>query len=671
MNHLHFQLCGPYGILTFDRENSSANLFDRPSLVELCDELDALSAHPELAGLLIRSAKPSIFIAGADLKILSEAQGDELRDLIELGQATFQKLAKLPYPTVAAIHGACVGGGYELALACDWRVASDAPVTKIGLPETNLGILPAWGGTTRLPRLIGLPAALPLILGGKILSAGAAKAKGLVDAVVPRENLETLALSYLKKGKRPAKARFHLHNPVIAPLIAAKAKRDLNAKTRGLYPGPEAALEVAAKSCHGPVEAGFQREKEAILRLAVRPETRQLLRLFFLQERAKKHRVVTAEPRPIGRCAVIGSGVMGAGIAYWLSTRGHEVILRDLDDGALARGMKAISKNYDEARKRRVFTAVEAVRGMDRIRPSAVPVPLDRCDLVIEAAVERLDIKKQVFADLSARTRPDTILATNTSALPIHELAASISNPERLVGLHFFNPVHRMQLVEVVRTPLTSDETLATAVAFVRSIGKLPVVVRDSPGFLVNRILMPYLVEAAQIFEGGGDPEVIDKAMLDFGMPMGPLRLLDEVGLDVAAHVARTLAGAFPDRMSVPELLETLLAGGHAGRKSGSGFYLYDGHRTTPNAVALALRTGDTPAPADVAAHLALAMSHEARLCLEEGVAETADDIDLAMVLGTGYAPFRGGPLQDKPGSAPRPGPTSKPTQPRSHESAA
>ncbi|HEY1122482.1 MAG TPA: 3-hydroxyacyl-CoA dehydrogenase NAD-binding domain-containing protein, partial [Haloferula sp.] len=311
-------------------------------------------------------------------------------------------------------------------------------------------------------------------------------------------------------------------------------------------------------------------------------------------------------------------------------------------------GMKSISKSYDESRSRRILTPTAAARGMDRIHPSSTPVPLDRCDLVIEAAVERLEIKQKVFADLSARVRPDTILATNTSALPIHELAGAITHPERLVGLHFFNPVHRMTLVEVVRTASTSDETLATAVTFVRSLGKLPVVVRDAPGFLVNRILMPYLVEAAKIFERGGDPKAIDDAMLDFGMPMGPLRLLDEVGLDVSAHVARTLAEAFPDRMSVPNLLGKLIEQGHLGRKSGAGFYVYDHHEASPNPAALALRTSDQPTPSDVATQLSHAMSNEARLCLNEGIAETADDIDLAMVLGTGYAPFRGGPLQNE-----------------------
>lgn len=648
MNHLHLQLDGSHAVLTFDREGSSANLFDRPALVELSDKLDILAAHPEVTGLLIRSAKPAIFIAGADLKVLSSAEGDQLRELIELGQSAFRKLSKLHCTTVAAIHGACVGGGFELALACDWRIASDASVTKIGLPETNLGILPAWGGTTRLPRLIGLPAALPLILGGKILTAGAAKAKGVVDAVVPREHLESHAATCFARGKRPPKLHLLYHNPVALPLVRWRAGKALMEKTRGLYPGPIAALEVAANSCLGTIDAGLQREKEAVLRLARLPQTHQLLRLFFLQERAKKLRVVDAEPRRVGRCAVIGAGVMGAGIACWLSSRGHEVVLRDVDDDALARGMRSIARNYDEAAKRRVMSRTEAARGMDRILPSSAAVTLNRCDLVIEAAVERLDIKQKIFAELASISRVDTILATNTSALPVHELASVISNPERLVGLHFFNPVHRMQLVEVVRAGTTSDETLATAVAFVRSLGKLPVVVRDTPGFLVNRILMPYLVEAAALFEQGADPRTIDDAMLDFGMPMGPLRLLDEVGLDIGVHVAQTLAAAFPERMGVPDLLRTLVDQGHLGRKSGSGFYQYEGSRVTPNPAALGLQQRPGSTPGGIAARLADAMQQEARRCLDEKVAETADDIDLAMVLGTGYAPFRGGPLQYK-----------------------
>lgn len=632
-------------ILVFDREGSSANILDSATLQELSGHLDELATQPEITGLLIRSAKPDIFIAGADLNEISTARGEKLHRLIATGQTLFNRIADLPYPTVAAIHGACVGGGYELALACDWRVASDSPETKIGLPETRLGILPAWGGTTRLPDLLGLQDALPVILSGKLHSAALAKRKGLIDEVVPKEHLKTHALTYLKKGKR-----HHIHNPIVhnqavAALTRVQAQKELLKTTRGHYPAPEAALEVAVASIGHTRARSQQAEFEAIERLSGRPETAQLIRLSFLQERAKKHKHTAAEPREIKRTAVIGAGLMGSSIAYWLSTRKIETTLQDISPEALAQGMKSINGLYAEAEKHHVFSKTEAARGLDRIHPASGNIPLENCDLIIEAAVKDLSIKKKIFTDLAARCRPDTILATNTSALPIHELAASITRPERLVGLHFFNPVHRMQLVEVVRTASTSDETLATAVAFVRSIGKLPVVVKDSPGFLVNRILMPYLVEAASMFEQGGDPGEIDQAMLDFGMPIGPLRLLDEIGLDVAMHVANTLAAAFPDRMEIPVIVEKLLESGHTGKKGGSGFYVYDDASPAVNAEAIGFQTGTEDTPEDAQQILANLITTEARLCLEEGIAESAGDIDLAMVFGTGYPPFRGGPL--------------------------
>ncbi len=632
-------------ILVFDRKDSAANIFDSATLAELSERLDELATQPEVTGLLIRSAKPRIFIAGADLNELSTARGEKLTRLIATGQTLFNRIADLPYPTVAAIHGACVGGGYELALACDWRIASDAPETKIGLPETQLGILPAWGGTTRLPELLGLQDALPVILSGKLHSAALAKRKGMVDEIVPKEYLKSHALSFLKKGKRHLTHNPITHNQAVAALTRVQAHKELQKKTRGHYPGPEAALEVAVASIGRTRAQSQQAELDAILRLSSLPQTAQLIRLFFLQERAKKHRHTAAEPREIQQAAVIGAGLMGSGIAYWLSTREIKTTLQDISPDALAQGMKSITGLYSEAKKHHVFSETEAARGLDRIHAASGNVPLKNCDLIIEAAVEELSIKQKIFTDLSARCRPDTILATNTSALPIHELSSSIANPERLVGLHFFNPVHRMQLVEVVRTESTSDETLATAVAFVRKIGKLPVVVKDSPGFLVNRILMPYLVEAASMFEQGGDPEEIDNAMLDFGMPMGPLRLLDEVGLDVAMHVAETLAAAFPGRMEVPEVVGKLLEDGHTGRKGGSGFYVYDNASPAVNAEAINFQTGTEETPEDVQQILASLMTQEAKLCLEEGVAETPEDIDLAMVLGTGYPPFRGGPL--------------------------
>ena len=645
MPNVTLNFSGTTAILVFDREDSVANLFDSRTLAELSECLDELVTQPDVTGLLICSAKPNIFIAGADLKELSKARGEKLGRLIFTGQTLFNRIADLPYPTVAAIHGACVGGGYELALACDWRVASDSSSTKLGLPETQLGILPAWGGTTRLPELLGLQDALPVILSGKLYAAVAAKRKGLVDEVVPKEHLRAFALTCLKKGERNHAHNPIVHNQAVAALIRVQAQKELQKKTRGLYPGPAAALEVAAASVGRTRIQSQQAELEAIERLAGLPETEQLIRLYFLQERAKKHRHTDAEPRRIQRAAVIGAGLMGAGIAYWLTTRRTETILQDISPDALAHGMRSISSLYADAEKHHVISKTEAARGLDRLHPSTGNIPLEKCDLIIEAAVETLAVKKNIFADLSARCRPDTILATNTSALPIHELASSISHPERLVGLHFFNPVHRMKLVEVVRTKHTSDETLATAVEYVRNIGKLPIVVKDSPGFLVNRILMPYLVEAAAMFEQGGDPEEIDKAMLDFGMPMGPLRLLDEVGLDVALHVARTLAAAFPDRMEIPKVVEKLVEDGHTGRKGGSGFYVYDNASPAVNAQVISLQMGTEQTPKDAQHILAGLMTHEAKLCLDEGIAETADDIDLAMILGTGYPPFRGGPL--------------------------
>lgn len=648
MPNLNLQRDGDRATLTFDREGSSANIFDAATLHELDQLLLDLENNPPWDGLLIVSAKPAIFIAGADLNAFGKASPEELDLLIRLGQSVFTRLARLRVPTVAAIHGACAGGGYELTLACDWRIASNAKATKIGLPETQLGILPAWGGSTRLPNRIGLPGALEVILGGKLHSAESARRKKLVDEVVPPELLVEQAWKLVARGKRrPAHFPF-LHSSPVRAVIRKKARKALLAKTRGNYPALEKALEVVSAAPHCPLQESFDRERAAIRELAPLPQTRDLMRLFFLNEKAKKSQPVAASPRPIGQVAVIGSGVMGSGIAHWFASRGHAVMLQDIDDAALARGMQAIEKLVADAVKKHVISRNDGQHTLDRIVPVKGPIPLLRCDLVIEAAVEDLYIKRRVFADLSARVRPDCLLATNTSALPIRELTDAISNPERLLGLHFFNPVHRMPLVEVVRAATTSDETIATAFAFVRSLGKSPVLVEDRPGFLVNRILLPYLVEAGQLFDNGADPKFIDDAMLDFGMPMGPLRLIDEVGLDVALHVAKTLANAFPDRMKVPEILERMVAKQMLGRKNGSGFYKHKGREAVPNPEALKLRSGSTLNPDGLPLRLANKMSEEAARCLDEGVAASADDIDLAMILGTGYPPFRGGPLRHR-----------------------
>lgn len=637
-------------VLTFDHPDKAANIFDQATL----EELDrALKALPKLGatGLVILSSKPGVFVAGADLKALGEASPEKLEHMIERGQEIFQSLADLPVPKIAAIHGACVGGGLELALACDVRLASDDPATKLGLPETQLGILPAWGGSTRLPRLLGLPKALELILTGKLLSGGHARKLGLVDAVMPRERLHDEAIRRITQPIPRRRSHWLTNNAISAGLIGRLVCQRTRKQSRGNYPALEEAIAVATSGVSGSIADSLTRERDAILRLSETEAAKQLLRLFSLQESAKKKRYdasidLTKVPE-ITRTAVIGAGVMGAGIAQWFSARDLPVLLRDLDPARVSSGLATIRSLYAEAVRKRIMPASLARRRFDRITPSADPVSLVHCDLVVEAAVENLAVKQRIFADLCSRTRSDTILATNTSALPIGQLgeATGVTHPERIIGLHFFNPVSRMKLVEVVVTEQTSPEVVERVLRFVRGIGKLPVVVRDSPGFLVNRILMPYLIGAGKLVEDGHTPHDVDEAMLDFGMPMGPLRLLDEIGLDVAQHVAHTMSEAFGERFACPKILVEMVAAGKLGKKSGQGFYNYRTKGTTPKATDR--ETDKALSSPEIATLLADLMATEAQSCLDENIAASADEIDFAMILGTGFAPFRGGPLTD------------------------
>ena len=595
----NLQLSQQDGIATlvFDRPNSSANIFDETTLLETQKAVETVTADASNKALIIRSAKSSIFIAGADIPSLSNASPGDLSSLIDLGHTVFNQIADLRIPTIAAIHGACLGGGYEIALACDWRIATEHKSTKIGLPETQLGILPAWGGTTRLSRLLTLPKALPLILAGKTLNASAAKRKGLIDVAVHPAHLLNVAKEFTQKGKRKEVPHTLVHNLASVKMIESAARKDLLHKTKGLYPAPLKALEVACKSVSQPPKAGFKLEKDAIITLASKTETKHLIGLFLESEKAKKRRIQGVEAQKIQSPVVIGSGIMGAGITYWLSNRGYSVLMQDIDDQALAKGMHRIHSQYQQAQVRHIISLTESHAGMDRIYASSQTVNLMKKDLIIEAAVEALPLKLKIFKDLSQRCREDCILATNTSALPIQSLAESIKNPERVIGLHFFNPVHRMPLVEIVRARSTSDATLSAALQFVQKIGKTPVIVKDSPGFLVNRVLVPYLLEACKLFANGMDPKVIDRAMLEFGMPMGPLRLLDEVGLDVGKHVAETLIAAYSDRMALPPMMEAMIEQGCLGRKVGKGFYVYGKDKPEPNPLALQLQKLPVKAP--------------------------------------------------------------------------
>jgi len=657
-------------VLTFDRPESGANIFDAPTMQNLSEHLDAMEKDPSLRGVIVTSAKKSIFIAGADLKtLLKQAQTGALRGFISEGQKVFNRLAALKVPTVAAIHGACAGGGYEITLACDYRVASDDPATKIGLPETTLGLVPAWGGATRLPRLVGADVAGEVILKGKLHGANDALKLGLVDEVVPREQLLEAARKKLGEGKRKLEGG--------APATPSPGSRELAPPAPSGNAAPGRAYEIIKRGGDSSIEESLAMEVDAISELGATDATQNLIRNFFLADKYRKGSS-KAPPEKIAHAAVIGAGIMGSGIAQWLSSRGVSVILRDVDSAAIDRGLANIDKTYADAVKRGLLTAEKAQEGRARVVASTQPVVMRDVQIVIEAASEKLEIKKKIFVDLASATATKAILATNTSALPIDELATATGAPERVVGLHFFNPVSRMKLIEVVVGGQTSDETRDRALAFARQIGKLPVLVQDSPGFLVNRVLFPYLLEAAEMFQSGVSAEAIDQALAQWGMPMGPLRLIDEIGVDITIDIADTLEKAFGERARPAEILRKMREAGMLGRKSGGGFYKYEGKQQTanealeewrghserseaePNAVegprgatSNVAERGPSTSPAiagsardDITNRHTFLMVNEATRCLEEKVVAAPEDADYGMILGTGFPTFRGGPLR-------------------------
>jgi 3-hydroxyacyl-CoA dehydrogenase/enoyl-CoA hydratase/3-hydroxybutyryl-CoA epimerase len=636
---------------TFDRPGSAANIFDQATFEQLNGLLDQVENDSSVRGLVIVSAKPKIFIAGADLTGFSkDPNPDDLAKIIDLGQRTFDRIANLKFPTVAAIHGVALGGGFEIALACDYRIASLDSATKVGLPETSLGIIPAWGGCTRLPRLVGLPAALEVILSGKQYPTRQAQKLGLVDGSTYRERLEGLATKKIVDSqgrKRETKTQLSNIGP-LAKIIADRAKKKTIEKTRGHYPAPLKALEVVFTGLKSPTTVSFENEKKALIELTKGEVAQNLIRVFFLQERAKKLTVGDLKPevKP-KRVLVVGAGLMGSGIAQWLSARGLNVVLKDIGPEPLGKGLQSIDRVYRDAVKRKILTEVDARAGYDRILPIYEDVPLTNVDLAIEAAVEKLDLKKQIFSQIEPKIPNALLIASNTSGLSIDAISEGLARPEKVVGVHFFNPVHRMQLVEIVRGSRTSETVLAMAIQFVKSIGKLPVLVKDSPGFLVNRILLPYLVEAIRIFSEGHSVEAIDQAILNFGMPMGPLRLNDEVGLDVSQHVGSDLAARVPHLPPLNNVLPRMIQKGWLGRKSGAGFYVYRDRSETPNPELKEFQPAIQPTNADqLTDRLVFIMVNEAARVLEEKVVSEPADVDFGMIMGTGWAPFRGGPLK-------------------------
>jgi 3-hydroxyacyl-CoA dehydrogenase/enoyl-CoA hydratase/3-hydroxybutyryl-CoA epimerase len=655
-----------FGVLWLDMPGSKLNVLGTPVFDELAALLERLP-HRGLSGLVVASAKPGSFVAGADVhEIWGVSDPEDGAMKAARGQAIFQRLAALPFPTLCAIDGLCLGGGTELALACTYRVASDFAKTFVGLPEVRLGILPGFGGTTRLPRLVGLPAALDLLLTGKTVDAKRAFKMGLVDDVLPKEDFVARAVRWL--GARltadaPARVRAERRrrragppawalegNPIGRALVLARARSSVLAETKGHYPAPLAILDLVARVSRGPIPEALALEAQAVGRLLVTPEHKNPTALFFLTEHAKK-----APPTPqaieVARCGVLGAGTMGGGIAQVLADAGIEARLKDLDDAAIGRGLKTAFDAYSRRVRRRRMTPAERGRRMARISGGTTWAGFGRADAVIEAVVERMDVKQAVLADAESRLPEKHVLLTNTSSLDVDEMGAKLERPELLAGLHFFNPVDRMPLVEVIAGRRSSPVAVETALALARRLGKTPVVVRNAPGFLVNRVLMPYLNEALHLFRQGVHIESLDRAMVDFGMPMGPLRLLDEIGLDVADKVSHVLGAAFGDRVDPAGVLWAMVQGGRAGRKQGLGFYRYRAGETTPDPAVypLADRPDRDVIQAGASAwveRMTLAMVNEAARCLEEGIVDTPADVDLAMVMGPGFPPFRGGLLR-------------------------
>ncbi len=642
-------------LLTFDRPDSGANIFDAATLNDLNEHVDLIEHDASLRGLIITSAKKSIFIAGADLKtLLKQAHSGEMRDFIAHGQRILNRIAVFKIPTVAAIHGACAGGGYEITLTCDHRIATDDPATRIGLPETTLGLIPAWGGCARLPRLIGAERAAEVILKGKLYSAQEALKLGLVDEVASRDQLLQAARKKLRDGKRAARS-------------VPRIEREIPTPRETGNPAPVRALEVIKRGLAGSIDQALALELDAIVDLGKSESTQNLIRNFFLNDKYRKGTSKVSAQKVV-HAAVIGAGVMGSGIAQWLSSHGVTVILRDIAREQIDRGLATIEKTYADAVKRGLMSEQKAKEGRARIVASTAPMELRDVQFVIEAASEKIEIKKEIFCELAMQAGPKTIVATNTSALPVGELADATVSPEHVIGLHFFNPVSRMKLVEVVIGKQTSDETRERTLAFARQVGKLPVIVRDSPGFLVNRVLFPYLLDAAELFESGLDADKIDNALVQWGMPMGPLRLIDEIGVDITIDIGNTLEKAYGRRDHVPGVLLWLRDGQMLGRKSGAGFYKYEGKIQSTSESLTRWRRGLHGDPegaegpvippdrhrdprlrlneTELAHRLVFLMVNEAARCLEEKVVASPEDADYGMILGTGFAPFRGGPLR-------------------------
>ena len=646
------------GVMTvcFDQPGKPVNTITRQMLSDMM-EVMALVEREKPRGVIFASAKPDCFIAGGDLFEIRALNADNMTEFLASGQGLYDRIAALPMPTVVAINGDCLGGGMELALACTYRIAADSGDINLGLPETKIGILPGWGGTVRLPRLVGITRALPLILMGKALPPRKAKKIGMIDETVRPEALMTAAKRLVLSGTS-FKRRWTLVDRmarigmVRARILAAAEKKTL-ATTHGNYPAAMKVIDIVRTSHSRGHAAGLEAERKALRDLMDTPACYNLMRLFFLKKSVKRSLSdqIHAKPMEVKYTAVIGGGTMGAGIAHGLARAGLQVRLVEVNTKAMAAAMGRVRKFLDDDVASGKLSALEARHAFNRVCPTTEWDGLKTCDFVVEAIAETMDAKRDVFAKLDRICRADTVLASNTSSLSITEMARATAHPHRVVGLHFFNPVPRMPLVEVVRTEMSDDASLATAVALSAHMGKVAVLVKDAPGFLVNRVLIPYLAEALVLAEEGASIAEVDRIMKAWGMPMGPFELLDEIGLDIASHVLKSLGDRMDPPLKVCPAVGRALEKGWLGKKSGKGFYIHNAKRKSaapqPNHELTALlRTANLRSPhtqSEIENRLVLLMVNEAARLLAEGVTNSADTVDLATVLGLGFAPFRGG----------------------------
>ncbi|NOT09233.1 MAG: fatty acid oxidation complex subunit alpha FadJ [Gemmatimonadales bacterium] len=649
-------------ILTLDVPGEPVNTLGRAAIEEFEARLAEIRDDRSVRAVVLISGKADNFIAGADINqfigVRTAAEGEALS---RAGQEVIDRIERFPKPIVVAIHGACVGLGCELSLACAWRVATDSPKTVIGLPEVQIGILPAAGGCQRLPRLIGVSAALDIILAGKTERAAKAQKLGLVDELVPQSILRGVALvaaDRLAREGAPARPRGGSllldRNPIGRLIVYAQARKTVLKKTGGHYPAPLAALQAVETGLKHGIEAGLRKEARLFGELAVGDVSRNLVRIFFATNALKKDDGVppgTGTPRPVRRLGVVGAGFMGAGIAGTAASQASvEVRLKDSDLLRVGKGLKAATDILAGQLTRRRITKYEYERKAALLSGTGGWHGFERADIVIEAVFEDLDVKRKVLADLLAQVRPEAVVASNTSTIPIARIAEGAAHPERILGMHFFSPVERMPLLEVIPTDRTSPTAIATAVQFGRRMGKTVIVVRDRPGFWVNRILSPYMNEAGLLLVEGTPIEVIDRTMTRFGFPVGPIALLDEVGIDIGAKASGVMHAAFGERMAPAPGVAKMVAAGRLGRKAGKGFYLYhDGHKTDPDPSAYRLLGVAPLASADageVERRLVYIMLNEAALAASEGVVRSPRDGDIGAIFGIGYPAFRGGPLR-------------------------